>query len=237
MRATRVLVLLLATVRVFSPVSSSDPLNDQQNSTASITTKPLSTDGPPTTASSMAAAPTNSSASQNTNMTIPDNVYPVHPAVTDNTSLSMTNVTEEPSLSTKSPVLTNGTAEPGGVSSPNPTTMTVNETRDAQGVTHSAVTVKTHSTEKPHDIGVKEKKTAEGGADRRLWWLVLPAVVIVGAAGIFFKFKSKKVHHHTETIDTGTENASFQSRPESSKDGVMLLGVKSSGGEEHAAAR
>lgn len=32
-------------------------------------------------------------------------------------------------------VLTNGTAEPGGVSSPNPTTMTVNETRDAQGET------------------------------------------------------------------------------------------------------
>ncbi|KAI4905057.1 hypothetical protein NFI96_016035, partial [Prochilodus magdalenae] len=40
----------------------------------------------------------------------------------------------------------------------------------------------------------------------------------------------------TETTDNGTENASFQ-RTESNKDGVMLLGVKTSGGEENAAAK
>ncbi|XP_024143220.1 endochitinase A isoform X2 [Oryzias melastigma] len=235
MRSTGVLVLLLVTLHVFGSDLSSDPPNDQQNSTAAPTTKPTLIEGQTTRAATLTAAPTSSSASQITNMTTPK-IDPVHPAFTDNTSLLITNVTQEPSLSTISPVLTNGTAASGTVSTPTQS-MTANETREAPGVTQPAVTEKPHSTETPRD-GVKEKTTDEGEvADKRLWWLVLPAVVIAGAAAIFFKFKSKKVHHHTETIDTGTENASFQSRPESSKDGVMLLGVKSSGGEEHAAAR
>ncbi|RVE60622.1 hypothetical protein OJAV_G00182700 [Oryzias javanicus] len=237
MRSTRVLVLLLVNVHVFSSVLSSDPPNDQQSSTAAPTTKPPLTEGQTTRAPTVTASPTVSTASQNSDTTTPKTESPVQTAFTDKSSVLMTNVTQEPSLSTKSPVLTNGTAKPGTVSTSD-RSMTANETRDAPGVTHPAVTEKPHSTERSHDIGVKEKKTDAGeGADKRLWWLVLPAVVIAGAAGIFFKFKSKKVHHHTETIDTGTENASFQSRPESSKDGVMLLGVKSSGGEEHAAAR
>lgn len=83
--------------------------------------------------------------------------------------------------------------------------------------------------------GSDEKAPAK--SDKRLWWTLLPALLVAIAAAIMLKFKCKKVHDHTETIDTGTENASFQSRPESTKDGVMLLGVKSSGGEENAAAR
>lgn len=83
--------------------------------------------------------------------------------------------------------------------------------------------------------GSDEKALAK--SDKRLWWILLPALLVAIAAAIMLKFKCKKVHDHTETIDTGTENASFQSRPESTKDGVMLLGVKSSGGEENAAAR
>ncbi|CAJ1086373.1 uncharacterized protein KIAA0754-like [Xyrichtys novacula] len=78
---------------------------------------------------------------------------------------------------------------------------------------------------------------APAKSDKKLWWITLPALVVAAASAIMLKFKCKKVHDHTETIDTGTENASFQSRPESTKDGVMLLGVKSSGGEENAAAR
>ncbi|KAM4612100.1 uncharacterized protein ACJ7VT_012701 isoform 1-T1 [Polymixia lowei] len=74
--------------------------------------------------------------------------------------------------------------------------------------------------------------------DKNLLWILLPVVMVIAAAVIFIlKFKFIKVHDHTETIDNGTENASFQSRPDSTKDGVMLLGVKSSGGEENAAAR
>ncbi|XP_073330899.1 uncharacterized protein [Pagrus major] len=83
--------------------------------------------------------------------------------------------------------------------------------------------------------GTNEKEPAK--SDKKLWWILLPVGLVAAAAAIVLKFKFKKIHDHTETIDTGTENASFQSRPESSKDGVMLLGVKSSGGEENAAAR
>nr|XP_046237195.1 uncharacterized protein LOC124054823 isoform X11 [Scatophagus argus] len=74
-------------------------------------------------------------------------------------------------------------------------------------------------------------------SDKKLWWILLPVLLVGGAAAIVLKFKGKKIHDHTETIDIGTENASFQSRPESTKDGVMLLGMKSSGDEENAAAR
>ncbi|XP_011618281.2 flocculation protein FLO11-like isoform X4 [Takifugu rubripes] len=81
-----------------------------------------------------------------------------------------------------------------------------------------------------------DRKTAQ--SDKQLWWILLPALLVVAAAAaIYLKFRSKKVHGQTEIMDTGMENASFQSRPESAKDGVMLLGVKSSAGDENAAAR
>ncbi|XP_037613900.1 flocculation protein FLO11-like isoform X2 [Sebastes umbrosus] len=101
----------------------------------------------------------------------------------------------------------------------------------------------------PQQPGIKNNDTKGAGpqtgndekvppkSDKRLWWIVLPALLVAGAAAIVLKFKCKKMHDHTETIDNGTENASFQSRTETSKDGVMLLGVKSSAGEQNAAAR
>ncbi|XP_062240193.1 uncharacterized protein LOC133950045 [Platichthys flesus] len=73
--------------------------------------------------------------------------------------------------------------------------------------------------------------------DKRLWWILAPVLLVGAAAAIVLKFRSKRINDHSENIDTGTENASFQSRPESTKDGVMLLGVKSCVGEENAAAR
>ncbi|XP_019718797.1 mucin-5AC-like isoform X2 [Hippocampus comes] len=84
-------------------------------------------------------------------------------------------------------------------------------------------------------VGGGDKEVAKAATDKRLWWIVLPILLAASAAIIILKFKCKKIHDHTETIDIGTENASFQTRPESTKDGVLLLGVKSSGGEENAA--
>ncbi|XP_054457516.1 proteoglycan 4-like isoform X1 [Anoplopoma fimbria] len=74
-------------------------------------------------------------------------------------------------------------------------------------------------------------------SDNRLWWILLPVLLVGAAAIIVLRFTCKKIHDHSETIDTGTENASFQSRPESTKDAVLLLGMKSSFGEENAASR
>ncbi|XP_061817052.1 uncharacterized protein [Nerophis lumbriciformis] len=91
------------------------------------------------------------------------------------------------------------------------------------------------TTEKSHGPQQGSKEPAKAATDKRLWWILLPILLIGAATVIVLKFKCKKVHDHTETMDTGTENASFQSRPESTKDGVMLLGVKSSVGEENAA--
>ncbi|XP_020359862.1 uncharacterized protein LOC109906535 isoform X5 [Oncorhynchus kisutch] len=86
--------------------------------------------------------------------------------------------------------------------------------------------------EKGHRAGDEEPETPK--SNKNMLWILLPVLgVVVAAVIVFFKFKSMKVHDHTEAIDNGTENASFQSRSDSTKDGVMLLGVKSSG----AAAR
>ncbi|AWP00929.1 putative cell wall integrity and stress response component 2-like [Scophthalmus maximus] len=108
------------------------------------------------------------------------------------------------------------------------------ETKPDKGTSTQAPVIPQLKKEK-----AKEKGSQTGGeenephkSDKRLWWILLPVLLVGAAAAIVLKFKSKKLNDHTETIDTGTENASFQSRPESTKDGVMLLGVKSSGGEE-----
>ncbi|KAM9400289.1 uncharacterized protein ACWYII_030267 isoform 5-T5 [Salvelinus alpinus] len=83
-----------------------------------------------------------------------------------------------------------------------------------------------------HHAGEEEPETPK--SNKKMLWILLPVLGVVMAAVIFvFKFKCMKLHDHTEAIDNGTENASFQSRSDSTKDGVMLLGVKSSG----AAAR
>ncbi|KAK5603482.1 hypothetical protein CRENBAI_006398 [Crenichthys baileyi] len=124
---------------------------------------------------------------------------------------------------------------PGLKTSSNP-----NDTEAAQGTTVSSAGNETKQDTQHKSSGRQENASPDhkgAGSDKRLWWILLLAGLVVGVVALFIKFKSKKIHDHTETIDTGTENASFQSRPESTKDGVMLLGVKSSGGEENAAAR
>ncbi|CAL8235975.1 unnamed protein product [Arctogadus glacialis] len=90
----------------------------------------------------------------------------------------------------------------------------------------------------PKAVEEPEKgKTTLAKSDKKLLWILLP-VLGIAVGGVFFllKFKCKNVHNHMDTIDNGTENASFQSRPESTKDGVMLLGVRTSGAGENAAA-
>ncbi|XP_042154308.1 uncharacterized protein LOC112214718 isoform X9 [Oncorhynchus tshawytscha] len=89
---------------------------------------------------------------------------------------------------------------------------------------------------------VKDNKNTDHvgqqAGDKNLLWILLPVLALVGAAVVaLLKSKCMKDHDHTEITDNGTENASFQSRPDNAKDGVMLLGVKSSGGEDNAAAR
>ncbi|KAK2863238.1 hypothetical protein Q5P01_002771 [Channa striata] len=85
--------------------------------------------------------------------------------------------------------------------------------------------------------GSDKKDPAKSDSNKKLWWILLPALLVAGALAMVLKMKFNKGHDHTGTLDNGTENASFQSRPESSRDGVMLLGVRSSGGEENAAGK
>ncbi|XP_035283227.1 mucin-2-like isoform X3 [Anguilla anguilla] len=77
----------------------------------------------------------------------------------------------------------------------------------------------------------------KSSGDKKMLWILLPVLGVLVAGVIFVLKKYTKGHGHTGTAENGTENASFQSRSESNKDGVMLLGVKTSEGEGNAAAR
>ncbi|XP_036969074.1 polycystic kidney disease protein 1-like 3 [Acanthopagrus latus] len=279
MKTIRVLVLLLlASVHVFTPVSS------DESTQAATRESPVVSSAAATQSPTEAAAATTQA--QNDNTTQPATAAPATATAQAQKDAAPTAVTSAPSIKTASttapaagqthesgkpapegtanksvkpsnaPVLTNNSAT---AVSPNSGEQveTIPEAR-----TDSTNVNQDESTEKPKDTvtiaappavgtqptqprekprvagpttGSGEKETSK--SDKRLWWILLPVVLVGAAAAILLKFKCKKVHDHTETIDTGTENASFQSRPESTKDGVMLLGVKSSGGEENAAAR
>ncbi|XP_030017745.1 lysine-rich arabinogalactan protein 18-like [Sphaeramia orbicularis] len=263
MKTIRVLVLLLlASVHVFTPVSSDE------------TTPALTGATVPTTQGNAIPA-----------TTVAQPMVPETPTPTSQVSTNKvtdTGKTEPPSPTTvKTPVSTPSITPPqqvilttaAGDQKSHGTTKTVTVLqprgpRPTSSPTNNTETISDKETKKTQDVSpamskpdkstaapVTEKPKLSGEipkgpgpqsgsdekvpakSDKRLWWIVLPILLISLAALIVLKFKCKKVHDHTETIDTGTENASFQSRPESTKDGVMLLGVKSSGAEENAAAR
>ncbi|XP_022533957.2 uncharacterized protein LOC111194343 isoform X7 [Astyanax mexicanus] len=95
----------------------------------------------------------------------------------------------------------------------------------------------TNETGKMHGSAGESSSTPKPDTpdNKKYFWILLPVGVAFLAVAMYFRYKFFKVHHHPETTDNGTENASFQ-RTESNRDGVTLLGVKSSGTEEGAAA-
>ncbi|XP_071333841.1 uncharacterized protein [Trachinotus anak] len=216
MKTTRVLVLLLlASVYVFTPASSDQQLPGTQTTPASSASSDQQPPGTQTTPGK------------------PDSPAP---------SISSPKVTTEGQALHKSSV-------PPSHQTPNPSNPSEtkrNETAPGPGPDDTLPNPDGESPpqeeQNPTDNGAGSQKGSDGKAtpksDKKLWWILLPVTLVGGAAAAaFHRLRRKKVNSCTETIDTGTENASFQSRPESTKDGVMLLGVKSSGGEENAAAR
>ncbi|XP_032367479.1 endochitinase A1 [Etheostoma spectabile] len=283
MKTIRVVVLLLlASVHVFTPVLSSDGPNPMTEATptttpAATTASTLASTGStiataspstPTTASpsSLATASPSALAAASTS------AQTTAPAVTQTSAKALP---EEPAATSTAPeVKTAPTTPPTATSAaresphvvPGTTSKTPDTPVDASLAPGSNLSEPGNSSTGPGDNGttntgqaqqqttappvIKDpvndnsagSQTGSGEipplkADKRLWLIVLPALLVGAAVAVVLKFKCKKIHDHTETMDTGTENASFQSRTDSTKDGVMLLGVKSSGGEENAAAR
>nr|XP_020479411.1 mucin-5AC-like [Monopterus albus] len=264
MKTVRVLVLLLlASVHVFTPVSSD--VNSTAVSVMSSTSPPAAPTDPVNT--TIASENETKSLLTSNTTTVQTTAKAPNQTVTVSTAPDL-NRTDNGTLGSKHLL-------PSSPPTPSPTphvhtrTVTQISTKEPQGQDESTEKPKTskgattptppptpghfnmstHGTT-PHpkvQSGENEKATEKGSGsqtseekkpDKRLWWILLP-VCLVGAfaAAVVLKYKSKKIHNHTESIDTGLENASFQSRPESTKDCVMLLGVKPSGGEESAAAR
>ncbi|XP_027894656.1 flocculation protein FLO11-like isoform X1 [Xiphophorus couchianus] len=238
MKSIRVFILLLL-LGSATPVSSSDSATQPSEKATTGQSNETTSKAPVfnhSTIKSPATPPSLTTASASTLLTATPAPSGSTPKITtDPTSSTNMTTAQPPSQNTanNNPNITQTlTATSPGSKTPSIT----NNTNATAATTANAMTQNTEqkSSEWP-EKEASEQKAA--GSDKRLWWLLLPAGLVAGVAALFLKFKSKKIHDHTETIDTGTENASFQSRPESSKDGVMLLGVKSSGGEENAAAR
>ncbi|XP_054907211.1 mucin-2-like isoform X2 [Poeciliopsis prolifica] len=233
MKSIRVFILLLL-LGSASPVASDSTTNPPEKTSAALSNEPTSK-APGTTMKSPATSPSLTTANAPALLTassVPSGSTPK--LLIDPTSSTITTTAQPLSQNTTNTNETiNQTLTPTA-SPASKTASTSSATKATAATTPNATTQKPE--QKPSERQEKEASEQKAaGSDKRLWWLLLPAALVVGVAALFLKFKSKKVHDHTETIDTGTENASFQSRPESSKDGVMLLGVKSSGGEENAA--
>ncbi|XP_032439271.1 putative protein TPRXL isoform X2 [Xiphophorus hellerii] len=251
MKSIRVFILLLL-LGSATPVSSADSITRPPEKTTTGLSNESTSKAPVfnhSTIKSPATSPSLTAASASTLLTatsVPSGSTPklkdaslfsfllyFFQVPTDPTSSTNMTTAQPPSQSTanNNPNITQTltTTSPGSK-----TPSITNNTKATAATTANAMTQNTEQkSSERQEKEASEQKAA--GSDKRLWWLLLPAGLVAGVAALFLKFKSKKIHDHTETIDTGTENASFQSRPESSKDGVMLLGVKSSGGEENAA--
>nr|XP_046237186.1 salivary glue protein Sgs-3-like isoform X2 [Scatophagus argus] len=294
MKFIKVLVLLLlASVHDFTPVSSDDshesvekgehdteePSTDKETTTTKTSTANQTTTQAGTTESTASSTQiettTTTPTAAQTNVTVASTPpkttsQPPEDGKTEASTLSA-KTTEHSAMTSSAIVLTHNEtlknenesthSSNSGNHSQNTTEMETGQhvtekarTDKGQHVTEKATTDKgQHDTEKARtDKAVpsgtpEDPKNGAGShtdtdkkvpkSDKKLWWILLPVLLVGGAAAIVLKFKGKKIHDHTETIDIGTENASFQSRPESTKDGVMLLGMKSSGDEENAAAR
>ncbi|XP_067435427.1 mucin-1-like [Thunnus thynnus] len=275
MKTIRVLVLLLlASVHVFTPVSSEesdetakqDEQHQKQPTSAPTTVKPQTTVTASTQSATPATTPTTTEATR-----IISTTKAVSPAITtvkQSSSIPPASP-DQKTVSTPPPAKeqTNIT-QPRSSNHPNPGNHSDEQENVLPGPDDTPVKPESNDTTtnatgpegpktspppstSPSKVGNGNEMAKEKGAgsqtgsdekappksDKRLWLILLPVLLVGAAAAIILKFKYKKAHDHTETIDSGTENASFQSRPESTKDGVMLLGVKSSGGEENAAAR
>ncbi|XP_033839719.1 mucin-2-like [Periophthalmus magnuspinnatus] len=232
-------LLLLASVHVFRPVSS-----DSSSVQAPEIPNPVVSENT-TTPASTTPGPMS-----------PDRVVQSTPNVSTNLKTEPRRSTTAMPKTTVEAIPTNATA-----AADNDVNATQTETQQVNGTLTSALQPPDNSTDQrvsqflfttPGPVNPKTKApnvtmtvhtkntthpTPSPISDKRLWWILLAALLVVAAVAIVLYFKSKKVADHTDTIDIGTENASFQSRPESTKDGVMLLGVKSSGADENAAAR
>ncbi|KAM8880853.1 uncharacterized protein ACB058_001178 [Synchiropus picturatus] len=261
MRSSRVLGrVLLSALLVFSSASSDPDGTSTRETPPAVTKAPAVTSSAPVTgrpvnvSSTPAAAAATASAVATT--TRAPRSTPTHhsghttlttePAGSANTSRTESSIT----VSSKPSAVASAATSPPSAPPPSPASTTPATSGEQPSSTkHTSNTGSSPPHEKPTPTvkaGEADKNTgtalnetdtpAVKSSNKRLLWILLPSVLIVAACVIFFKFKSKKVHDHTETFDCGTENASFQSRPESSRDGVMLLGVRTSVAEENASS-
>ncbi|XP_008324265.1 mucin-5AC-like [Cynoglossus semilaevis] len=257
MKTTRILVLLLLTaVHILTRVSSDTLIASTTGMASTQTTSDSPKPMEKNTMTSPSEIITATSLKPTSDPAAAPSVTTVTPSV-PHTSPQ----TEEPGSSHRHNQTTDSPRDPNTQTPTHPVKTDQMTTLSNDKITNAAATqsgyhdktsdVKTNketSTSSPGNVSINaededagsqkgSEKTAVAQSDKRLWWILLLVFLIGAAVAIVLKFRSKKIHDHMETIDTGTENASFQSRPESTKDGVLLLGVKSSGGDGNAAAR
>ncbi|XP_062305740.1 integumentary mucin C.1-like isoform X2 [Osmerus eperlanus] len=243
MKTFRTVVLFLASIQLLTTVLSDDP--------APTTTPPLATASvtPYVTTISKQSPVTPSSTSNpavvnETHLTTVKGSTPSTTVITKTTRLpSASSMSSSSGLDNQTVETTTKTEQKASSSSQTPTpipfkTDAVSTKNEVPGTTIPSTNLTGGLHNLTHSSTEEGPDKLKNPDDKTLLWVLLPVLGVVVVAVIFFlKFKCMKVHDHTEMNDQEHENASYQSRPDSSKDGVMLLGVKSSGGEVNAVAR
>ncbi|XP_055794752.1 uncharacterized protein LOC129865766 isoform X2 [Salvelinus fontinalis] len=224
------LVFLLTSLQLLTTAQQSTTDKPDLETTTPVTAVPLSTEN--NLGANVSTTSVNQTNWQNSTSA------PATSTVTENTKISSSPLA---TVNSTSP----NTKDNGTQGTQAPTTVTKSDPLNQTTISH--LTKKLAGQDRVKDkknmgqdagqqAGGEETETPK--SDKNLLWIILPVLAVVGAAVVFLlKSKCMKDHDHTEITDNGTENASFQSRPDNAKDGVMLLGVKSSGGEDNAAAR
>ncbi|XP_051923480.1 proteoglycan 4-like [Hippocampus zosterae] len=248
MKTIRVFVLLLTSAHVFTPVSTEEVVEKQQTESPTTIKATTKSNQAQATSAAQTAAPTNRAPPPGTTQKPAESTKTIPAAVTAATTAPMstqpyvTSPAATAAEKTSTEAAANNSIQPRTVGSQMDRT-----TSQIQGPSPTLAPPQPDNVMPRHETGRTtekspgpqggdgDKEVAKAATDKRLWWIVLLVLLVASAAIIILKFQCKKIHDHTETIDTGTENASFQTRPESTKDGVLLLGVKSSGGDENAA--
>ncbi|XP_070977806.1 mucin-21-like isoform X1 [Oncorhynchus clarkii lewisi] len=234
------LIFLLTSLQLLTTETTTVPLSTVKNLGANVTATSVTATS--VTAASVTATSVTPASVTAASVTATSVTPTKNSTWNSTTALATSTVTEKTKMSSSPQVPVNSaspyTKDNGTQGTQAPTTVTKSDSLNKTTISHLTKKLSGSEDENTGQDRVKDNKNTDQDVDKNLLWILLPVLALVGAAVVvLLKSKCMKDHDHTEITDNGTENASFQSRPDNAKDGVMLLGVKSSGGEDNAAAR
>ncbi|XP_060951813.1 mucin-2-like [Limanda limanda] len=199
----------VSTTKSVPTIQSEQPVQTTTTSVPKITTVSTETPAPTTVKPTSTAAATTSHKAVTTSVPVVPHMD--NQTVGNDTPGTRSFQTSTPSLHSKTgtdvtslrPALKKETVEPRSSQTPKLSSRPeTSETSSHPGHNQHAKTDKAMIEDFQTGDGVKEPLKS---ADKRLWWILAPVLLVGAAAAIVLKFRSKRINDHSENIDNGTE--------------------------------